>query len=92
MARPGDGYTVFSSTFAPPYLANTILQGNAKYSVNDFSYLNFQWFDFELIAANKDTEYKDLSTLLKAIKDKPKSVKAAVVQGSGGHLMTKITT
>ena len=89
LARPDDGYTVFSSTFAP-YLPNTILQGNAKYSVNDFSYMNFQWFDFELIAANKDTEYKDLPALLKAIQEKPKSVKAAVVQGSGGHLMIKL--
>ncbi|MBW3694496.1 tripartite tricarboxylate transporter substrate binding protein [Vibrio sp. T187] len=87
--RPDDGYTVFASTFAP-YLPNTILKGNASYTINDFSYMNFQWFDFELIAANKDTPYKDLASLLTAVKEKPKSVKAAVVQGSGGHLMAKL--
>ncbi|WP_434567046.1 tripartite tricarboxylate transporter substrate binding protein [Vibrio chagasii] len=87
--RPDDGYTVFASTFAP-YLPNTILKGNASYTVNDFSYMNFQWFDYELIAVNKDTEYKDLASLVTAIKEKPKAVKAAVVQGSGGHLMAKL--
>ncbi len=87
--RPDDGYTVFASTFVP-YLPNTILKGNASYTINDFSYMNFQWFDFELIAVNKDTPYQDLPSLLSAIKEKPKSVKAAVLQGSGGHLMAKI--
>ncbi len=87
--RPDDGYTIFASTFAP-YLPNTILKGNASYTINDFSYMNFQWFDFELIAVNKDTPYQDLSSLLTAIKENPKSVKAAVVQGSGGHLMAKL--
>jgi len=87
--RPDDGYTVFASTFAP-YLPNTILKGNASYTVNDFSYMNFQWFDYELIAVNKDTEYQDLESLISAIKEKPKAVKAAVVQGSGGHLMAKL--
>ncbi len=87
--RPDDGYTVFASTFAP-YLPNTILKGNASYTINDFSYMNFQWFDFELIAVNKDTPYQDLASLLTAIKENPKSVKAAVLQGSGGHLMAKI--
>ncbi len=89
LKRPDDGYTVFASTFAP-YLPNTILQGKAKYSVDDFSYINFQWFDYELIAANKDTPYKDLASLITAIKEKPKKIKAAVVQGSGGHLMVKL--
>ncbi|MDB1125104.1 Bug family tripartite tricarboxylate transporter substrate binding protein [Vibrio algarum] len=89
LARPDDGYTVYASTFAP-YLSNTILKGGAKYAVDDFSYINFQWFDQELIAANKDTPYKDLASLITAIKEKPKSVKAAVVQGSGGHLMAKL--
>ncbi|WP_375748807.1 Bug family tripartite tricarboxylate transporter substrate binding protein [Vibrio sp. HN007] len=89
LARPDDGYTVYSSTFAP-YLTNTILKGQAKYSVEDFSYINFQWFDKELIAANRNTPYKDLASLITAIKEKPKSVKAAVVQGSGGHLMAKL--
>lgn len=87
--RPDDGYTVFASTFAP-YLPNTILKGNASYTINDFSYMNFQWFDFELVAVNKETPYQNLAELLTAIKENPKTVKAAVVQGSSGHLMAKL--
>jgi len=87
--RPDDGYTVFASTFAP-YLSNTILKGNASYDIDDFSFINFQWFDFELIASNKDSKYKDLPSLLTAIKDKPKTVKAAVMQGGAGLITIKL--
>lgn len=87
--RPGDGYTVFSSTFAP-YLANTILKGNAGYTIDDFAYINFQWFDFDLIAVNKDTEFTSLEQLLNKIRNEPKAVRASVVQGSAGHLMVRL--
>ncbi len=87
--RPGDGYTVFSSAFAP-YLANTILKGNAGYTIDDFTYINFQWFDFDLIAVNKDTEFTSLEQLLTKIRNEPKAVRASVVQGSAGHLMVRL--
>ncbi|EPJ45119.1 MAG: hypothetical protein OFPII_29760 [Osedax symbiont Rs1] len=89
LKRPGDGYTVFASTFAP-YLASTVLNGNASYTIDDFTYINFQWFDFDLIAVNKDTKYKSLTELLETIKKYPKKVKASVVQGSAGHLMLRL--
>lgn len=84
-----DGYTIFASTFAP-YLANTIISGNAKYVINDFAFINGQWFDFDLFAANKDKPYKTLPQLLKAIKEKPKTISASVVQGSAGHVMLNL--
>lgn len=87
--QPHDGYTVFASGFSP-YLSNTILEGNADYTIDDFAYLNFQWFDEDLIALNKDSEYGSLPGLLDDIRNKPKSVRAAVVRGSGGHLMAKL--
>ena len=87
--QPQDGYTVLASGFSP-YLSNTILEGNANYTIDDFAYLNFQWFDEDLIALNKDTPYTSLPELLEAIRTKPKTVKAAVVRGSGGHLMAKL--
>lgn len=87
--RPGDGYTVFASTFAP-YLSNTILKGNASYTVEDFSFLNFQWFDMDLIAVNKDTPYQSLAEVLEKIRTEPKAVRASVVQGSAGHLMLRL--
>ena len=55
--QPHDGYTVFASGFSP-YLSNTILEGNADYTIEDFAYLNFQWFDEDLIALNRDSEYE----------------------------------
>ncbi|MBU3014708.1 tripartite tricarboxylate transporter substrate binding protein [Poseidonibacter lekithochrous] len=89
LKKPADGYTVFASTFAP-YLANTILSGNAKYTMTDFDFLNIQWFDFELFALNKNSKYNNMMEVIDAIKNNPKTVKAAVVQGSGGHLLLKL--
>jgi len=87
--KPADGYTVFASTFTP-YLANTILTGGAKYKINDFNYLNIQWYDYDLIAVNSKTKFKSLPEILNEIKNKPKTIKAAVIQGSGGHLLLKM--
>jgi tripartite-type tricarboxylate transporter receptor subunit TctC len=89
LGRPHDGYTIFASTFSP-YLINTVLEGNAEYGIEDFAYLNFQWFDEDLIALNKDSEFGSLPELLESIRDKPKTVKASVVRGSAGHLMAKL--
>ena len=87
--QPHDGYTVFASGFSP-YLSNTILEGNADYTIDDFAYLNFQWFDEDLIALNKNSEYASLPELLEDIRNNPKTVRGAVVSGSGGHLMAKL--
>jgi len=84
-----DGYTMLASGFSP-YLTNTILEGNADYTIEDFAYLNFQWFDEDLIAVNKDSKYRDVPSLLAAIRDKPKTVRGSVVRGSGGHLIAKL--
>lgn len=87
--QPHDGYTVLATGFSP-YLSNTILEGNADYSLEDFAYLNFQWYDEDLIALNKDSKITSLPALLEQIRNHPKSVRAAVVRGSGGHLMAKL--
>lgn len=86
LRRPADGYTLFASTFAP-YLASTILTGGAKYKIEDFSVLNAQWFDYELIAVNANTPYKSVKEVFDDIKAHPNKVKASVVQGSSGHLL-----
>ena len=89
LSKPHDGYTIFASGFNP-YLTNTILEGNADYTLDDFAYLNFQWFDEDLIAVYKDSKYQSLPELLEDIKAHPKTVRASVVRGSGGHLMAKL--
>jgi tripartite-type tricarboxylate transporter receptor subunit TctC len=89
LGQPHDGYTIYASGFSP-YLSNTILEGNADFTIDDFAYLNFQWFDEDIIALNKDSEYTSLPELLEAIRNKPKTVRASVVRGSAGHLMAKL--
>jgi tripartite-type tricarboxylate transporter receptor subunit TctC len=89
LSRPDDGYTIYASTFAP-YLTNTILTGGASYAIDDFSFVNFQWFDLDLIAANKDSGFEDLPSLLEEIRDNPGQVRGSVVQGSAGHLMVRL--
>lgn len=89
LEQEDDGYTVFASSFSP-YLLNTILEGNADYSIDDFAYINFQWFDEDLIAVNKDSDYQTLPQLLDAIRRSPKTVRASVVRGSSGHLMARL--
>jgi tripartite-type tricarboxylate transporter receptor subunit TctC len=89
LSRPHDCYTLFASTFSP-YLINTVLEGNAEYGIDDFAYLNFQWFDEDLIALNKDSEFQSLPELIQAIRNRPKTVKAAVMRGSAGHLIVKL--
>ena len=89
LAEPHDGYTLLANTFSP-YLLNTILEGNAAYTIDDFAYINFQWFDEDLIALYKGSPFRDLPALLDEIRTKPKTVKASVVRGSAGHLMAKL--
>ena len=89
LEQPHDGYTMLASGFSP-YLTNTILEGNADYTIADFAYLNFQWFDEDLVAVNRNSEYADLPALLTAIRTHPKLVRGAVVRGSGGHLIAKL--
>ncbi|SEA77226.1 Tripartite-type tricarboxylate transporter, receptor component TctC [Desulfuromusa kysingii] len=89
LRQKDDGYTVFASTFAP-YMSNSIIHGGAKYKIEDFAFINAQWFDFDLIATNKDKPYSSLAELLTEIKNNPGKISASVVQGSAGHLMVKL--
>lgn len=89
LSRPHNGYTIYASTFSP-YMTNTIIEGNAQFTIDDFSYINFQWFDEELIALSKRSKYQSLAEVIEAIRDRPKTVRASVVRGSSGHLMVKL--
>lgn len=89
LARPYDGYTVLASGFSP-YLINTVLNGSADYGIDDFAYLNLQWFDEDLIALYHDAPYRDLAGLLDAIRHNPGTVRGAVVKGSAGHLTANL--
>ncbi|MCG8542852.1 MAG: tripartite tricarboxylate transporter substrate binding protein [Alphaproteobacteria bacterium] len=87
LSQPADGNTVFFSAISP-YLGTSVLLGNAKYTLDDFAFVNGQWTDWDLIAANKNTPYKTLAELLTAIKENPRKVKVSLTFGSSGHLST----
>jgi tripartite-type tricarboxylate transporter receptor subunit TctC len=87
--RSNEGYDILSSGFSP-YLVNVVLEGNADFTVDDFAYLNFQWFDEDLIALSDRSEFRNLGQLIEAIRNKPGTVRGGVVRGSGGHLIAKM--
>jgi len=89
LSRPDDGYTILASGFSP-YLINTVLNGSADYGIEDFAYLNFQWFDEDLVALYRGAPYQNLAELLEAIRTRPKTVRGAVVKGSAGHLTANL--
>ena len=65
--QPDDGYSVMM-TPAIPYLAVNILATKARYTMNDFAFLNAQWTDFQLVAVPNDRPWKTLGELIDAIK------------------------
>jgi tripartite-type tricarboxylate transporter receptor subunit TctC len=85
-----DGYTIYASTFLP-YLVNSILKKDSNFTIKDFSIINFQWFDFDFIAVNKNSEFNSILELLQHIKNKKnKKLTVAVLQDSSAHLLLKI--
>ena len=88
LRRPHDGYTIYAT--GSPYIQNTIVQGSAEFTIDDFAYLNLQWFDEDLFALSKRSKYKNMLEVIEAIRNKPKTVRASVVRGAGGHLMVKL--
>lgn len=89
LGQAHDGYTILATSFSPN-LAATIITGAADYSVDDFAYINCQWFDEVLVAVHKDSKYRDLEQLLESVRLKPKTVRAAVGQGSASHLTVNL--
>lgn len=87
LSRPDDGYTLFYSAISP-YLATSVLAGNADYSLDDFAFINSQWTDWDMLAVHADTPYQSLAELLEAIRDNPGRVRGSMVFGSSGHLST----
>lgn len=82
-------YTIFCSTFTP-YLANTIFSAGARYAIDDFEYINIQWFDNDIIATHIDSSFKSLPQLLQVIKKGDAKLKIAVMEDSSGHLLLKM--
>lgn len=89
LEQPADGYTIFATTFTP-YLAHTILTKNAPYTIEDFNFINIQWFDHDIIAVNSESPYHSLAELLNLIKSGKQKIKIAVMEGSSGHFLLEL--
>jgi tripartite-type tricarboxylate transporter receptor subunit TctC len=89
LAQPDDGYTILATAISP-YLANSILNTGADYTLDDFAFINGQWSDHDLIAASTASGVMTLGDLVTAIRDNPGKHSVSVVTGSAGELSTYI--
>src|SRR5690606_33295906 len=80
-----DGYTLLATSISP-YLANSIINTGASYTLEDFAFINGQWSDWDIIALNKDKEFQSLAEFMAAVKANPGQHSASVVTGSAGEL------
>ncbi|GAA5066224.1 tripartite tricarboxylate transporter substrate binding protein [Roseibacterium beibuensis] len=89
LAQPNDGYTLLATAISP-YLANSILNTGAEYTLDDFAFINGQWSDHDLIAASTSSGIGSMAEMIAAIRDNPGEHSVSVVTGSAGELSTYI--
>jgi len=84
LKQPKDGSSMYIGT--QMYMsAGVVLQG-AKFSMDDFSVINFQQFDPITIAVHEESKYKTFQDLVDDIKARPGQVKCGLVYGGAPHL------
>ncbi len=89
LAQPDDGYTLLATAISP-YLANSILNTGADYTLDDFAFINGQWSDQDLIAASTESGIETMGEMISSIRDNPGEHSVSVVTGSAGELSTYI--
>lgn len=87
LAQGDDGHTILATAISP-YLANTIVHTGANYDIDDFAFVNGQWFDYDLVAIHKDRPFQDLPSFLESVKANPGKHSVSVVPNSSGHITT----
>jgi putative tricarboxylic transport membrane protein len=87
LQQPDDGYTLMV-TPATPFIPINILVTGAKYSLDDFTFINGQWTDFTLLVTPKDRPFTSARDLIEAIKARPGKISAGIDFGSVGHITT----
>ncbi|MBW2148705.1 MAG: tripartite tricarboxylate transporter substrate binding protein [Deltaproteobacteria bacterium] len=89
MQQPADGYTIFA--YHQPGITNMIKKNPGLLALNDFAYININWIDPTLIAANKNTGWKSLEDMIQAAKKNPgKYSFAAPGAASAGTVIPKL--
>jgi putative tricarboxylic transport membrane protein len=85
--QPDDGDTLMV-TPATPYLAVNMLVTHARYTLDDFAFVNAQWSDYTVLAVPKDRPYRTAAELVEAIKNQPGKISVSVTFGSVGQVTT----
>jgi putative tricarboxylic transport membrane protein len=85
--QPADGYTVML-TPATPFIPINILVTKARYTLDDFTFLNAQWTDYTILLVPKDRSWRTAGELIDAIRANPGKISTGVDFGSVGHIST----
>lgn len=84
-----DGYTMLVTT-AMPYMAVHILTQDAKYSVDDFAYINLPRNDYTIIATDKASPFKSVSQFVDKIRKNPGKLSVGTAAPSGADCINLI--
>ena len=87
LQQPADGYTVMF-TPATPFIPINILVTNARYRLEDFTFVNAQWTDYTVLIVAKNRPWKTAAELIDAIRASPGKISTGVDFGSVGHIST----
>jgi tripartite-type tricarboxylate transporter receptor subunit TctC len=87
LQQPPDGYTVML-TPATPFIPVNILVTNARFTLDDFTFVNAQWTDFTILLVPKDRPWRTAAELIDAIRANPGKISTGVDFGSVGHITT----
>jgi putative tricarboxylic transport membrane protein len=87
LQQPPDGYTVML-TPATPFIPVNILVTNARFTLDDFTFVNAQWTDFTILLVPKDRPWRTAAELIDAIRANPGKISTGVDFGSVGHIST----
>jgi tripartite-type tricarboxylate transporter receptor subunit TctC len=84
---PPDGYTVML-TPATPFIPINILVSKARYTLDDFTFVNAQWVDYTVLIVAKDRPWRTAAELFDTIRANPGKISTGVDFGSVGHIST----
>jgi tripartite-type tricarboxylate transporter receptor subunit TctC len=87
LQSPPDGYTVMM-TPATPFIPINILVSKARYTLDDFTFVNAQWTDYTVMIVAKDRPWRTARELIDAIRSNPGKISTGVDFGSVGHIST----
>jgi putative tricarboxylic transport membrane protein len=87
LQQPADGYTVML-TPATPFIPINILVTKARYTLDDFSFVNAQWTDYTILLVAKNRQWRTAAELIDAIRANPGKISTGVDFGSVGHITT----